>query len=51
MKVLVFERHGLENFRYTTYPDPEVGPDKVLVKAVMAGGNPVGHYTVIWFGS
>jgi NADPH:quinone reductase-like Zn-dependent oxidoreductase len=46
MKALVFERNGLENLRYTTYPDPEVGPDKVLVKVVMAGVNPVDHYTV-----
>lgn len=46
MKALVFERNGLENLRYTTYPDPEVGPYKVLVKVVMAGVNPVDYYTV-----
>lgn len=46
MKALVFERNGLENLKYTTYPDPNVGPNEVLVKVVMAGVNPVDYYTV-----
>jgi len=46
MKVLIFEKSGLENLRYTDYKDPEIGNHEVLIKVKMAGVNPVDYYTV-----
>ncbi|BCU67897.1 alcohol dehydrogenase [Sulfolobales archaeon HS-7] len=46
MKALVFEKSGLENLKYSEYPDPSPGENDVMIRVKTAGVNPVDLYTV-----
>ncbi|MEM0374051.1 MAG: zinc-binding dehydrogenase [Sulfolobaceae archaeon] len=46
MKALIFEKHGIENLKFSDYKDPEIGNHDVLIRVRLAGVNPVDYYTV-----
>jgi len=46
MKALLFEKPGIDNLKVEEIPDPEPGPEDVVVRVELAGVNPI-DYAVI----
>ena len=46
MKALVFDKSGIQNLKFTDYPDPVIKPNEVLIRVKIAGVNPLDYYTV-----
>ena len=46
MKALAFDKSGMQNLRFTDYPDPEIKSNEVLIRVKMTGVNPIDYYTV-----
>ncbi|MGC8601552.1 MAG: alcohol dehydrogenase catalytic domain-containing protein [Thermoprotei archaeon] len=41
MKAIVFEKSGIQNLKVQELPDPEPGPDEVVVEVRLGGVNPI----------